>query len=62
MIFRIWHEMERKYGFPLSVYTHYQEDGPDRTVPLTITAYPKFKELISDAVHYSELEKLINAP
>ncbi|MDO9554986.1 MAG: nucleotidyltransferase domain-containing protein, partial [Atribacterota bacterium] len=33
-IFRIQEELEKKYGFPLSINTHYSDAGMDHCIPL----------------------------
>lgn len=59
MIFKIQEEMEKKYGFPLAIYTHYKENGGNWKVPINAAFFPKFGDLISDAIPFSKLEALI---
>tara|TARA_B100000315_G_C14442043_1_gene525158 strand:- start:615 stop:962 length:348 start_codon:yes stop_codon:yes gene_type:complete len=49
-IFNIREKLENLYGFSISVYTHYMEDGPEEVVPLHDKAYVPFKDLICDSI------------
>ena len=49
-IFQIQDELEKKYGFPISIYTHYNDAGPDYLVPLHDKAFIPFKNVIANSI------------
>lgn len=49
-IYVVQDELEKKYGFDISVYTHYHDAGLESIVPLCHDGFIPFKEVIAEAI------------
>jgi predicted nucleotidyltransferase len=49
-IYLIQDELEKKYGFDISVYTHYHDAGLEDIVPLCQDGFVPFRKVIAEAI------------